>query len=37
MKRELEKILSLQMGDDEKEWILSKNLKRLIGWDEKKD
>ena len=36
MKRELEKILSLQMGDDEKEWILSKNLKRLIGWDEKK-
>jgi predicted TIM-barrel fold metal-dependent hydrolase len=33
MKRELEKILSLPIGDDEKEWILSKNLKRLIGWD----
>jgi predicted TIM-barrel fold metal-dependent hydrolase len=31
MKRELEKILSLPIGDDEKEWILSKNLKRLIG------
>jgi predicted TIM-barrel fold metal-dependent hydrolase len=33
MKRELEKILSLPIGDDEKERILSKNLKRLIGWD----
>ncbi len=30
MKRELEKILSLPIGDDEKEWILSKNLRRLI-------
>ena len=36
MKRELEKILSLLINDDEKEWILSKNMKRLIGWDEKK-
>ena len=36
MKRELEKILSLPIGDDEKEWILSKNLKRLIGWDKKR-
>ena len=35
MKRELEKILSLPLGDDEKEWILSKNLKRLIRWDPK--
>lgn len=35
MKRELEKILSLSIGDDEKEWILSKNLKRLIRWDRK--
>jgi predicted TIM-barrel fold metal-dependent hydrolase len=33
MKRELEKILSLPIGDDAKEWILSKNLKCLIGWD----
>jgi predicted TIM-barrel fold metal-dependent hydrolase len=33
MKRELEKILSLPIGDDEKEWILSKNLRWLIGWD----
>jgi len=31
MKRELEKLLSLPIGDDKKEWILSKNLKRLIG------
>lgn len=31
MKWELEKVLSLQIGDDKKEWILSKNLKRLIG------
>jgi uncharacterized protein len=30
MKLELEKILSLPIGDDKKEWILSKNLKRLI-------
>jgi len=30
MKRELEKILSLPIGGDEKEWILSKNLKRLV-------
>ena len=31
MKRELEKVLSLPIGDDKKEWILSKNLKRLTG------
>ena len=31
MKWELEKVLSLPIGDDIKEWILSKNLKRLIG------
>jgi predicted TIM-barrel fold metal-dependent hydrolase len=31
MKWELEKILSLPIGDDKKEWILSKNLRRLIG------
>jgi predicted TIM-barrel fold metal-dependent hydrolase len=31
MKRELEKVLSLPIGDEKKEWILSKNLKRLIG------
>jgi predicted TIM-barrel fold metal-dependent hydrolase len=37
MKRELEKILSLPVGDDEKEWILSKNLKRLIRWNEKRN
>lgn len=37
MKWELEKIFSLPIRDDEKEWILSKNLKRLVGWDEKKD
>jgi len=30
MRWELEKILSLQIGEDKKEWILSKNLKRLI-------
>jgi predicted TIM-barrel fold metal-dependent hydrolase len=35
MKRELQKIFSLPIGDDEKEWILSKNLKRLIRWDRK--
>ncbi len=33
MKWELEKVLSLPVGDDKKEWILSKNLKRLIGLD----
>jgi predicted TIM-barrel fold metal-dependent hydrolase len=31
MKWELEKILSLRIHDDKKEWILSKNLKRIIG------
>jgi predicted TIM-barrel fold metal-dependent hydrolase len=31
MKWELEKVLSLPIGDGEKEGILSKNLKRLIG------
>jgi predicted TIM-barrel fold metal-dependent hydrolase len=31
MKWELEKVLSLPIGDDKKEGILSKNLKRLIG------
>jgi predicted TIM-barrel fold metal-dependent hydrolase len=31
MKRELEKVLSLPIGDDKRESILSKNLKRLIG------
>jgi predicted TIM-barrel fold metal-dependent hydrolase len=30
MKWELEKVLSLAIGDDKKEWILGKNLKRLI-------
>lgn len=35
MKRELEKILSLPVGDDVKEWILSRNLKRLTRGDEK--
>jgi hypothetical protein len=30
MKRELEKVLSLPIEDEKKEWILSKNLKRLI-------
>ncbi len=30
MKWELEKVLSLPIGDEKKEWILSKNLKRLI-------
>jgi len=29
MKWELEKVLSLSIGDDEKEMILSKNIKRL--------
>jgi hypothetical protein len=32
MKWELGKILSLQIGDEKKEWILSKKLKRLVGW-----
>jgi len=31
MKRELEKILSLPVSDDEKELILSRNIRRLIG------
>jgi predicted TIM-barrel fold metal-dependent hydrolase len=31
MKWELEKVLSLPIGDDKKEWILSKNLLRLTG------
>jgi len=31
MKRELEKVLSLPIGDDKKERVLSKNLKKLIG------
>jgi predicted TIM-barrel fold metal-dependent hydrolase len=31
MKWELEKVLSLPISDDKKEWILSKNLKRLTG------
>ncbi len=31
MKWELEKVHSLRIKDDKKEWILSKNLKRLIG------
>jgi hypothetical protein len=30
MKWELEKVLSLPIGDDKNEWILSKNLKKLI-------
>jgi predicted TIM-barrel fold metal-dependent hydrolase len=34
MKWELEKILSLLIGDDRKESILSKNLKRLIGLEQ---
>jgi hypothetical protein len=31
MKWELEKVLSLPIRDEKKEYILSKNLKRLIG------
>jgi predicted TIM-barrel fold metal-dependent hydrolase len=31
MKGELEKVLSLPIRDDKKEWIISKNLKSLIG------
>jgi predicted TIM-barrel fold metal-dependent hydrolase len=31
MKWELEKVLSLPIVDEKKEWVLSKNLKRLIG------
>jgi hypothetical protein len=27
------KLLSLPIGDEKEEWIISKNLKRLIGWD----
>ena len=30
VKSELEKVVSLPVGDDKKEWILSKNLKKLI-------
>jgi hypothetical protein len=30
MKWGLEGVLSLPIGDEKKEWILSKNLKRLI-------
>jgi hypothetical protein len=29
--RELEKVFSLPIGDEEKGWMLPKNLKRLIG------
>jgi len=35
MKRELEKILSLPVADDVKEWLLSRNLKILTRCDEK--
>ena len=31
VKLELEKVLSLLIVDDKKEWILSKNLKKLTG------
>jgi predicted TIM-barrel fold metal-dependent hydrolase len=31
MKRELEKVLSLPISENKREWILSKNLKRLTG------
>jgi hypothetical protein len=31
MKWKSEKVLSLPIGDEKKEWILSKNLRRLIG------
>jgi predicted TIM-barrel fold metal-dependent hydrolase len=31
MKWEMEKVLSLPIVDEKKEWVLSKNLKRLIG------
>jgi len=31
MKWELEKFFPLPIGDDEKEWKLSRNLRRLIG------
>jgi hypothetical protein len=31
MERGSEKVLSLPIGDEKKEWILPKNLKRLIG------
>jgi hypothetical protein len=30
MKWESEKVLSLPIGDEKKEWVLSRNLKRLI-------
>ncbi len=35
MKGELGKVLSLKIGDREKEDILGGNLKRLIGFDRK--
>ena len=31
MKWELEKVISLPIGEEKKEWIFSKNLKRLTG------
>jgi uncharacterized protein len=31
MRWAFEKVLSLQIGDDKREWTFSKNLKRLIG------
>ncbi len=34
MKQELEKVLSLRIEEDKKEWILSKNLKRLTGLEQ---
>ena len=34
MRWELEKVLSLPIGDDKKEWVLSRNLKGLIGLTE---
>ena len=34
MKLELEKVLSLHIEEDKKEWILSKNLKRLTGLEQ---
>jgi predicted TIM-barrel fold metal-dependent hydrolase len=33
MQNELNKVLSLPIGDEDKELILSKNVKRLIGLD----
>jgi predicted TIM-barrel fold metal-dependent hydrolase len=31
MEWELEEILSLPIGDEKKDWILSENLRRLVG------